>query len=107
MGPHAPAKERLGISHTGRPVERILEGPFFDILRYKKGQSVLISVVFTPSPPSHHGTVWLLPAISINYLCTYDLYGPVRNVFDAGRYIMYVGKWEGVRPWKSRAFWAL
>ncbi len=27
-----------------------------------------------------------------NHLCTYDLYGPVRNVFDAGRYI-YVGKW--------------
>jgi hypothetical protein len=24
-----------------------------------------------------------------NYLCTYDLYGPVRNVFDAGRYIMW------------------
>ncbi len=23
--------------------------------------------------------------ICINYLCTYDLYGPVRKVFDAGR----------------------
>jgi hypothetical protein len=24
-----------------------------------------------------------------NYLCTYDLYGPVRNVFDAGAQIHY------------------
>jgi hypothetical protein len=24
-----------------------------------------------------------------NYFCTYDLYGPVRNVYDAGRYIMW------------------
>ena len=23
----------------------------------------------------------------INYLCTYDLYGPMRNGFDAGRYL--------------------
>jgi hypothetical protein len=39
-------------------------------------------------------------------LCTYDLYGPVRNVFDAGRYIIggEVGGW-GWR-WKSRVFWA-
>jgi hypothetical protein len=26
-----------------------------------------------------------------NYLCTYDLYGPVRKVFDAGRYFMWGG----------------
>jgi hypothetical protein len=32
----------------------------------------------------------------INYLCTYDLYGPVRNVFDAGRYITWgSGGWGG------------
>jgi hypothetical protein len=24
---------------------------------------------------------------NFNYLCTYDLYSPVRNVFDAGRYL--------------------
>ncbi len=35
-----------------------------------------------------------------HYLCTYDLYGPVRNAFDAGS-ILYEGKWEGVGPWKS------
>jgi hypothetical protein len=29
-----------------------------------------------------------------NYLCTYDLYRPVRNAFDAGS-ILYKGKWEG------------
>jgi hypothetical protein len=29
-----------------------------------------------------------------NYLCTYDLYGPVRKVFDAGRYITW-GKGGG------------
>jgi hypothetical protein len=35
------------------------------------------------------------------YLCTYDgLYGPVQNAFDAGS-IHYLGKWEGVGPWKS------
>jgi len=30
----------------------------------------------------------------ISYLCTYDLYGPVRNAFDSGS--IYKGKWEGV-----------
>jgi hypothetical protein len=36
--------------------------------------------------------------------CTYDLYGPVRNVFDAGRYLRgeVVGGWR----WKSRVLWA-
>jgi hypothetical protein len=59
----------------------------------------------------------------INYLCTFDLYGPVRNVFDACRctcnlnvpvrndfwcgQIHYLGKSEGVGPWKLRVFWAL
>ena len=42
-----------------------------------------------------------------NYLCTYDLYGPMRNTFDAGS-IHYLGKLEGVvGPWKLRVFWAL
>jgi hypothetical protein len=31
---------------------------------------------------------------AISYLCTYDLYGPVRNAFDAGS-IHHEGKWEG------------
>jgi hypothetical protein len=26
------------------------------------------------------------PGVYFSYLCTYDLYGPVRNVFDARRY---------------------
>ncbi len=29
-----------------------------------------------------------------SYLCTYDLYGPMRNAFDAGS-IHYEGKWAG------------
>ncbi len=33
--------------------------------------------------------VWVI------FLCTYDLYGPVRNVFDAGRYIT----WASGRGW--------
>jgi hypothetical protein len=33
----------------------------------------------------------------INYLCTYDLYLPVRNAFDTGS-IHYEGKWEGLPP---------
>jgi hypothetical protein len=28
-------------------------------------------------------------AEEIKYLCTYDLYGPVRNVFDAATYITW------------------
>jgi hypothetical protein len=44
----------------------------------------------------------VLPKIDLyyNYLCTYDLYGPVRNAFDAGS-IHYEGK---ARPWKSIVF---
>jgi hypothetical protein len=45
-------------------------------------------------------------SLLISYLCTYDLYGPVHNAFDAGS-IHYDGKWEVVGPWKSRVFWAL
>ncbi len=35
-----------------------------------------------------------------------DLYGPVRNAFNAGS-IHYEGKWERLGPRKSRLFWAL
>jgi hypothetical protein len=42
---------------------------------------------------------------SYSYLCTYDLYGPVRNVFDACRYITRASGRVG--PWKSRVFWSL
>ncbi len=31
----------------------------------QRGQCILFSVVFTPSPPSHHGSVWALPVISL------------------------------------------
>jgi hypothetical protein len=31
----------------------------------QRGQCILFSVVFTPSPPSHHGSVWVLPVISL------------------------------------------
>jgi hypothetical protein len=31
----------------------------------------------------------MLMSMRFNYLCTYDLYGYVRNVFDAGRHIMW------------------
>ncbi len=30
---------------------------------------------------------------TISYLCTYDLYGPIPNVFDAS--IHHEGKWDG------------
>ncbi len=43
---------------------------------------------------------------TLNHICTFDLYGPVRHAFDAGS-ICYLGKWEGVGPWKSQVFWAL
>ncbi len=35
------------------------------IIEYNGGQCVLFSVVFTPPPPSHHGSVWLLPVVSL------------------------------------------
>jgi hypothetical protein len=36
-----------------------------------------------------------MPIYYINYLCTYDLYDPVRNAFDAGS-IHYLGKWDNI-----------
>jgi hypothetical protein len=58
----------------------------------QRSQCILFSVVFTPSPSQAKPTQ-VLPVISINYLCTYDLYSPVHNVLDA--YIShYEGKWE-------------
>jgi hypothetical protein len=41
--------------------------------------------------------------VFFNYLCTYDLYSPVRNAFYVGS-ILYEGKWEGIESWKSRVF---
>ncbi len=39
-----------------------------------------------------------------NYLCmTYDLYGPVRNVFDAGRYITWASG-RGLGPGNGEFF---
>ncbi len=58
------------------------------------------------SNPLNLSTYSTFTSQSFNYLCTYDLYGPVRNAFDAGS-IYYEGKWKGVGPWKSRVFWAL
>jgi hypothetical protein len=43
------------------------------------------------------------PRLKNNYLCTYNLYGPVRNAFDAGS-IRYMGKWEGVVPGNREFF---
>jgi hypothetical protein len=43
--------------------------------------------------------LWTIPgfgAVYNNYLCTYDLYGPVRNVFDAGRYMTWGSGGGGV-----------
>jgi hypothetical protein len=42
----------------------------------------------------------------INYLCTYDLYGPMRNGFDAGRYLCGEVGGGGSWRWKSRVLWA-
>ncbi len=47
------------------------------------------------------GVVWAMKppvrSCTLNNLCTYDLYGPERNAFDAGSF-HYLGKWEGVGP---------
>ncbi len=39
-----------------------------------------------------------------SYSCTYDLYGPVRNVFDAYRQIHYKGKGGGGGPGNREFF---
>ncbi len=41
-----------------------------------------------------------------SYLCTYDLYGPVRNVFDTRRYITKASG-RGLGPGNREFFWAL
>ena len=41
----------------------------------------------------------------LNYLWTYDLYGPVCNVFDGGK-SHYKGQWKGWAM-KVETFWAL
>jgi hypothetical protein len=47
------------------------------------------------------GTEW-----PFSYICTFDLYGPVCNVFDACRSITRASG-RGVWTWKLRLFWAL
>ncbi len=49
------------------------------------------------------GPVW--GAAYIKYLCPYDLYGPVRNVFGAGRYVTWASG-RGLGPGNGY-FWAL
>ncbi len=52
-----------------------------------------VQFVVVKSPDLDPGPFWpkmLILDLHCNYLCTYDLYGPVRNVFDAGRYIMWI-----------------
>ncbi len=41
---------------------------------------------------------------STGFVCTNDLYGPVRYVFDAGLFIT-CGSGGGGWRWKSRVFW--
>ncbi len=41
-----------------------------------------------------------------NYLCTYDLYGPMRNAFDASRYITW-GSGGGVGAGNLEFCWPL
>ncbi len=38
-----------------------------------------------------------------NYFCTYDLYGPVHNFFDAGRYITWASG-KGLGPGNGEFF---
>ncbi len=47
----------------------------------------------------------LLFSENYSYLCTYDLYGPVRNVFDAGRYITWASG-RGLGPGNGVSFGA-
>jgi hypothetical protein len=41
---------------------------FSTVSLLQQDQCILFSVVFTPPTPSHHGSVWLLPVISLKLL---------------------------------------
>ncbi len=68
----------------------------FRLVSFQGGQYILFSVVFTHSAPSHHhGSVWLLPVISLLLTNTID---------GAGMPVHMIGEvsWEP----KKRQAWA-
>jgi hypothetical protein len=70
------------------------------ITLYQLGQCILFTVVFTPFPPcSHHGSVWLLPVISL--LLTNTVF-PVRAlpIYMIGE-VSWEPKWRRAR-WASQ-----
>jgi hypothetical protein len=58
-------------SSPSPPLSLLFNKIFLDIkalycnTSHQGGQCILFSVVFTPPPPSNHGSVWLLPVISL------------------------------------------
>jgi hypothetical protein len=67
------------------------------------GPSSAIKFLYAPAPPPP--SVWALkpPSWALVHETSYDLYSPCIMFW---MHIHYLGKWEGVGPWKSRVFWA-
>ncbi len=76
--------------------DRFLEG--YRLLKYQRGHCILFSVVFTPPPTSHYGSVWLL------YLSS--LYSKIKPYRGAGLLIHMIVEvsWEPQRrrAWDSK-----
>jgi hypothetical protein len=60
LGPYVVAPCIIGESKTRLAMPVLLIYPLD-----QRGQFILFYVVFTSFPPSHHGSVWLLPVISL------------------------------------------
>ncbi len=82
----------------------ILSGSLrYEEQRDQKTNSWTCKVVEVSGHNLESSQTWCFCIQCFNYLCTYVLYGPVRDAFDAGS-IHYEGKWEGGWPWKARFF---
>ena len=65
----------------------------------------MCAIIFNNKPKYKVTNMTWKKQVSINYLWTYDLYGPVCNAFDGGKSITRaIGR---VGPSKFRLFWAL
>ena len=70
LGLFLPGNEMLYVHHDEC-------SPHLFLYVYNGANVFLFSVVFTPSTPSHHGSVWVLPVISLLLINTVS---PVRGL---------------------------
>ncbi len=90
--PIFPATPR--ISHYPLPLKEVIPREWTEKLDVRfqitKTYFIFLTIFNTSQTKSLHlDSISGRTAVKNNYLCTYDLYGPVRNCFDAGKYIMW------------------